>query len=139
MIACRTLARLLVVIAAAQAPWAGAVEVRFERVADDVYAHVGDIGARTGANEGLNANLGLVVTPAGAGLIDSGATFRSARDIHAAIRRVTAQPVRWVINTGSQTTGGSATATSNPRAPSSFPTLRRCLTCARAAAINWPR
>jgi glyoxylase-like metal-dependent hydrolase (beta-lactamase superfamily II) len=102
MIARRTLVRLLVAVAAAQAPGAGAVEVRFERVADNVYAHVGDIGGRTVANEGLNANLGLVVTPAGAVLIDSGATFRSARDIHEAVRRVTAQPVRWVINTGGQ-------------------------------------
>jgi glyoxylase-like metal-dependent hydrolase (beta-lactamase superfamily II) len=102
MIARRTLARLWVALAATQALWAGAVEVRFDRVADNVYAHVGDIGARTVANEGLNANLGLVVTPAGAVLIDSGATFRSARDIHAAIRRVTGQPVRWVINTGGQ-------------------------------------
>lgn len=98
----RTLARLLAALAAAQALWAGAVEVRFERVAENVYAHVGDIGARSVANEGLNANLGLVVTPAGAVLIDSGATFRGARDIHEAIRRVTCQPVRWVINTGGQ-------------------------------------
>lgn len=81
---------------------AQAVEVRFERIADDVYAHVGDIGPRSVANEGLNANLGLVVTTAGAVLIDSGATTQSARDIHAAVRRVTAQPVRWVINTGGQ-------------------------------------
>jgi glyoxylase-like metal-dependent hydrolase (beta-lactamase superfamily II) len=81
---------------------AQAVEVRFERITDKVYAHVGDIGPRSVANEGLNANLGLVVTPAGAVLIDSGATTQSARDIHAAIRRVTAQPVRWVINTGGQ-------------------------------------
>lgn len=35
-------------------------------------------------------------------LIDSGATYRSARDTHEAIRRVTQQPVRWVINTGGQ-------------------------------------
>lgn len=102
MIERRALARLWAALAAAQALWAGAVEVRFERVADNVYAHVGDIGARSAANEGLNANLGLVVTPAGAVLIDSGATFRSARDIHAAIRKVTEQPVRWVINTGGQ-------------------------------------
>lgn len=97
-----TLARLAAALLAALAFAAGAVEVRFERVADNVYAHVGDLGARSVANEGLNANLGLVVTPAGAVLIDSGATFRSARDIHAAIRRVTSQPVRWVINTGGQ-------------------------------------
>jgi glyoxylase-like metal-dependent hydrolase (beta-lactamase superfamily II) len=98
---CRV-SRVLAALFAAQALAAAAVEVRFERVADNVYAHVGDIGGRSVANEGLNANLGLVVTPKGAVLIDSGATFRSARDIHAAIRRVTEQPVRWVINTGGQ-------------------------------------
>ena len=85
-----------------QAHAAVAVEVRFESVAENVYVHVGDIGARSVANEGLNANLGLVVTPAGAVLIDSGATWRSARDIQAAARRVSTQPIRWVINTGGQ-------------------------------------
>ena len=40
---------------------AGAVEVRFVPVADGVFAHVGDKGARTAENEGLNANIGLVV------------------------------------------------------------------------------
>ena len=79
-----------------------AAEVRFERVANGVYAFIGETGARTSANEGLNANLGLVVTPAGALLIDSGASFQGARQIHEAVRGVTAQPVRWVINTGGQ-------------------------------------
>ncbi len=102
MTALGTSARLLAALLGVLAPAVGAVEVQFERVADNVYAHVGDIGARSVANEGLNANLGLVVTPAGAVLIDSGATFRSARDIHAAVRKVTTQPVRWVINTGGQ-------------------------------------
>lgn len=92
----------MVALFAAQALGALAVEVRFERLAERVYTHVGDIGGRTVANEGLNANLGLVVTTAGAVLIDSGATYRSARDIDEAIRRVTQQPVRWVINTGAQ-------------------------------------
>lgn len=81
---------------------AHAVEVKFQRVAQDVYAHIGDTGARTFANEGLNANIGLVVTPVGAVLIDSGATFQSARDIHEAVKRVTTQPVKWVFNTGGQ-------------------------------------
>ena len=79
-----------------------AVEVRFAPVADNVYAFIGETGARTYDNEGLNANLGLVVTPAGAVLIDSGASFNSARQVHAAVRAVTTQPVRWVINTGGQ-------------------------------------
>jgi glyoxylase-like metal-dependent hydrolase (beta-lactamase superfamily II) len=96
----RLIAALLFGSAAATA--AQAVDVRFERVADGVYAHIGDLGARTYENEGLNANIGLVVTPAGAVLIDSGATARSAAQIHAAVRRVTDQPVRWVINTGDQ-------------------------------------
>jgi len=79
-----------------------ALEVDFRPVADGVYAHIGDKGPRSVDNEGLNANIGLVVTPAGAVLIDSGATFQSARQIDAAVRKVTRQPVRWVINTGGQ-------------------------------------
>jgi glyoxylase-like metal-dependent hydrolase (beta-lactamase superfamily II) len=81
---------------------AQAVEVRFQRVAEGVYAHVGDKGARTAENEGLNANIGLVVTPAGAVLIDSGATLQSARQIHDAVKALTPQPLKWVINTGGQ-------------------------------------
>jgi glyoxylase-like metal-dependent hydrolase (beta-lactamase superfamily II) len=81
---------------------ANAVEVRFEPVAEGVYAFVGELGPRTVGNEGLNANIGLVVTPAGVVLIDSGATFNSARQIHEALQRVTSQPVRWVVNTGGQ-------------------------------------
>ena len=81
---------------------AQAVEVSFQRVADGVYAHFGDKGARSAENEGLNANIGLVVTPAGAVLIDSGATFQSARQIHEAVKAVTPQPVKWVFNTGGQ-------------------------------------
>ncbi len=81
---------------------AQAVEVKFQPVADGVYAHIGDTGPRSLDNEGLNANLGLVVTPAGAVLIDSGATYRSARQIHDAVKKVTPQPVKWVINTGGQ-------------------------------------
>jgi glyoxylase-like metal-dependent hydrolase (beta-lactamase superfamily II) len=81
---------------------AHAVDVKFQPVAEGVYAHVGDKGPRSLENEGLNANLGLVVTPAGAVLIDSGATYRSARQIHEAVKKVTSQPVKWVVNTGGQ-------------------------------------
>lgn len=81
---------------------AHALDVKFEAVAPDVYAYVGDTEGRTYENEALNANIGLVVTPAGAVLIDSGATFHSARQIAAAAQKVTVQPIRWVINTGGQ-------------------------------------
>ncbi len=95
-------ARLLLAAALLAGTAAEAVEVRFQRVAEGVYAHVGDTGPRSVANEGLNANIGLVVTPAGAVLIDSGATFQSARQIHDAVKAVTPQPVKWVVNTGGQ-------------------------------------
>jgi glyoxylase-like metal-dependent hydrolase (beta-lactamase superfamily II) len=81
---------------------ARAVDVVFLPVADGVYAYIGETEGRTYDNEGLNANIGLVVTPAGAVLIDSGATFQTARKIHEAARKVTTQPVKWVINTGGQ-------------------------------------
>ena len=81
---------------------AHAVDVRFQKVADGVYAFIGETGARTAANEGLNANIGLVISPEGAVLIDSGATWQGARQIHDAVKRVTDRPVKWVINTGGQ-------------------------------------
>lgn len=80
----------------------GAVEVTFKPVADGVYAHIGDLEGRTYENEGLNANIGLVVTPAGALLIDSGASMQSARQIADAASRITTLPIKWVINTGGQ-------------------------------------
>ncbi len=85
--------------------WSGlaqAVEIVFKPVAPNVYAHVGDIEGRTYENEALNANIGLVVTPAGALLIDSGASLQGAKQIAEAAKKVTAQPIRWVINTGGQ-------------------------------------
>jgi glyoxylase-like metal-dependent hydrolase (beta-lactamase superfamily II) len=89
-------------LALSAAAWAQAVEVKFQAVAPNVYAHVGDIEGRTYENEALNANIGLVVTPAGAVLIDAGASFQSARQIAEAAEKVTPQPIKWVINTGGQ-------------------------------------
>ena len=83
-------------------PLAHAVDITFEPVAPGVYAFVGEKGGRTHQNEGLNANIGLVVTPAGALLVDSGASFQGAKQIHDAVKKVTSQPVKWVINTGGQ-------------------------------------
>ena len=81
---------------------AWAVEVVFQPVADGVYAYIGDLEGRSYDNEGLNANIGLVVTSAGAVLIDSGSTYQVAAKIEAAAKKVTSQPIQWVINTGGQ-------------------------------------
>ena len=79
-----------------------AVEIIFKPVAPDVYAYIGDIEGRTYENEGLNANIGLIVTPVGAVLIDSGSSFQVAGKLEAAVKQVTPQPIKWVINSGDQ-------------------------------------
>ncbi len=75
---------------------------RAEKVVANVYAIVGPLGQRSADNDGLNANYGFIVTPTGVILIDSGASRLGAQKIETAIGTVTKQPVRWVINTGSQ-------------------------------------
>ena len=94
--------RVLIALTSSLALSTWAVEVVFQPVAPNVYAYVGDTGGRTYDNEALNANLGLVVTPAGALLIDSGASYLGAQKIAEAARKVSAQPIKWVINTGGQ-------------------------------------
>jgi glyoxylase-like metal-dependent hydrolase (beta-lactamase superfamily II) len=83
-------------------PWVRAADIAFEPVAPDIFAFIGDTGQRSYENGGLNANIGLVVTPDGALLIDSGASFQGARQIAEAALKVTKQPIKWVINTGGQ-------------------------------------
>ena len=95
------LAPLLFMLALA-APAAQAFEPRAEKVVDNIYAIVGPLGQRSAENDGLNASFGFVVTPTGVILIDSGASRLGAEKLEAAIAKVTRQPVRWVVNTGSQ-------------------------------------
>ena len=73
-----------------------------QQVTGNVYAIVGPLGQRSEVNAGLNANYGFVVTAQGVALIDSGASAHSAALIEQAVKAVTPQPIRWVLNTGSQ-------------------------------------
>lgn len=73
-----------------------------EPVVENVFAIIGPLGQRSQENDGLNANYGFIVTPAGVILIDSGASRLGAERLQAAIRAATDRPVRWVINTGGQ-------------------------------------
>ncbi|MDZ4160348.1 MAG: MBL fold metallo-hydrolase [Burkholderiales bacterium] len=99
----KSFARTAVLVTGLSLAWAAhAVEVVFKPVAPGVYAYVGDIEGRTYDNEALNANIGLVVTPAGAVLIDPGATFKTGAAIAVAAKAVTPQPIKWVVNTGGQ-------------------------------------
>ncbi|MBI3777841.1 MAG: MBL fold metallo-hydrolase [Gammaproteobacteria bacterium] len=72
------------------------------KIAPDVYAIIGDLGAQTYENEGLNSNLGFVVTGDGVLVINTGPGTRIARALHAAIGKITSQPVKWVVNVNSQ-------------------------------------
>lgn len=87
--------------------WIGAAttavaEMTVTQVAEGVYALVGPFDQRNPENLGNNSTHGLVVTDAGAVLIDAGGSFKGAQALHAVIQTLTDQPVTHVINTGGQ-------------------------------------
>jgi len=71
-------------------------------VAPGIYAVVGDLGGPSYENEGQNSNLGFIVTPEGVVAINTGASARVARALHAVIKGKTDKPVKWAINVNSQ-------------------------------------
>ncbi|MEN6587112.1 MAG: MBL fold metallo-hydrolase [Sulfuricella sp.] len=81
---------------------AWALQFSASPVAKNVYAFIGDTGMRSYENEGMNANAGFIVTPDGVVVVDSGPSYQVAKAMHEAIRKVTRQPVKFVINTGGQ-------------------------------------
>jgi glyoxylase-like metal-dependent hydrolase (beta-lactamase superfamily II) len=87
---------LLFVTAAQAAPFT------VQPVAPGIYALVGELGQRSYDNEGMNATAGFVVTAEGVVVVDSGSSWRVAQQMHAAIKTVTAAPIKYVINTGGQ-------------------------------------
>lgn len=93
---------VLVLLAAHGVAHAETSEWAPTEVASSVYALIGPTGARTVQNDALNCNIGFVITKQGVVLIDSGASRLGAERIARAVRMVTDQPIRWVINTGSQ-------------------------------------
>jgi len=76
--------------------------LKTEALGNGVFALVGETGHRTYANHGLNANFGVIATPEGSILIDSGASTEGAMLLEARAKTLTGKPVKWVINTGSQ-------------------------------------
>ncbi|MGS4944131.1 MBL fold metallo-hydrolase [Meridianimarinicoccus sp. RP-17] len=78
----------------------GAQTLDVQPVAENVWAIVGETEQRSADNLANNATFGLVVTDAGAVLVDPGGSWQGAKALHDAIRAVTDQPVAYVINTG---------------------------------------
>lgn len=79
-----------------------AMDFKFNKVTDNIYAYIGPLTDRTPENLGLNNNIGLVLTGKGAVLIDSGAGIPSAKALENSVKKVTDLPIIAVINTGSQ-------------------------------------
>lgn len=72
------------------------------RVADRVYAVIGDLGNQNYDNDGFNANLGFVIGDDAVLVINSGPSRRVAEALHAVIRKTTDKPVKWLVNVNSQ-------------------------------------
>lgn len=77
-------------------------KLQLQKVTDNVYAIVGELGNRTPENLGNNATFGVVVTSEGVVVIDSGGTYKGAEEIHRLIKSITDVPISIVINTGGQ-------------------------------------
>lgn len=77
-------------------------ELATEKVTDNIYALVGEIGPRSKENEALNNTMGFVITDDGVVLVSSGATNAGAKLIEAAVAKVTDKPIKQVVNIGSQ-------------------------------------
>lgn len=76
--------------------------IEIQKVANNIYALVGQRGPMSKWNYGTNATFGVVITDAGVVLIDSGASYLAAKEIHRKIKQITDKPVVMVINTGSE-------------------------------------
>ncbi len=68
-----------------------------QQVAPNVWTAIGATQPRTYANSGHNNNLSFVVTDAGVVVINAGDNYLLARTLHNFIKKVTDQPVRYVV------------------------------------------
>ena len=92
------IALVLIFSTSAQAEYA----MQIEKVADNVYAIVGELNQRSAENYANNATFGVIVSNQGVILVDSGGSYKGAQQIEKLIKTISDQPVKIVINTGGQ-------------------------------------
>jgi glyoxylase-like metal-dependent hydrolase (beta-lactamase superfamily II) len=80
-------------------PALAAGPVKAAKVAEDVYFVQGEAALGSPANRNFISNAGFVVTEAGVVVVDALGSPALAREVIAEIRRVTAQPIRYVVVT----------------------------------------
>ncbi len=76
--------------------------LQVHQVEEHVYALVGELTQRSIDNLGNNSTHGVIITNDGVILIDAGASYLGARQIHQTIQTLTGKPVKIVINSGGQ-------------------------------------
>jgi glyoxylase-like metal-dependent hydrolase (beta-lactamase superfamily II) len=79
-----------------------AFELKAEKITNNVYALVGEIGPRSKENLALNNTLGFVITDKGVLLVGTGSTENAAALIELSIKQVTDKPITQIVNIGSQ-------------------------------------
>ena len=77
-------------------------ELVIQKISDQIYALVGETTQRSPTNFGNNSTHGVIITNEGVMLVDSGASYLGAQEIHRAIQTLTDQPIKIVINSGGQ-------------------------------------
>jgi glyoxylase-like metal-dependent hydrolase (beta-lactamase superfamily II) len=95
----RVLALVLAILASMPLALFAQEVLKAEKVADGVYAFIGEAGEISAANRGFVGNSGFVVGSTGVVVIDTGPSYRHGRRILEAIARVTDKPVELVIIT----------------------------------------
>ncbi|CAC9579920.1 MBL-fold metallo-hydrolase superfamily [uncultured Gammaproteobacteria bacterium] len=73
-----------------------------QKITDNVYALEGETTQRSPSNFGNNSTHGVIITKEGVILIDSGASYLGAKELHETIQTITNQPIKIIINTGGQ-------------------------------------
>jgi glyoxylase-like metal-dependent hydrolase (beta-lactamase superfamily II)/rhodanese-related sulfurtransferase len=68
-----------------------------QQVADGVWSAIGATAPPTYENSGHNNNLSFIVTDAGVVVINAGDNYLLARTLHEGIKKITDQPVRYVV------------------------------------------